>query len=97
MAEAKRTGFRYVRLARYIFNRYGIEISKNTVRAILNRNGVKRKRVRTKSKEIRHLYNYEELEAFQELQMDTKYILDERALPEDVYRNIKTRNLPLYE
>jgi len=39
--EAKRTGFRYVRLSKYLFRQYGIEISQNTVRAILKRNKVK--------------------------------------------------------
>ena len=95
--EAKRTGFRYVRLTKYLFRQYGIDISKSTVRAILRRNGVKRKKIRTKSKGTRHLYNYEELEAFEELQIDTKYLLDSNALPEDVYENMKEKKLPLYE
>jgi len=38
--------------------------------------------VRTKSRGTRYLYNYEELEAFEELQIDTKYLLDSNALPE---------------
>jgi len=35
VAEAKRTGFRYTCLERYIYDWYGIAISRNTVRAIL--------------------------------------------------------------
>ena len=95
--EAKRTGFRYVRLSKYLFKQYGIEISQNTVRAILKRNKVKPKKVRTKNKTTRHLYNYEELEAFEEIQIDTKYLHDSNSLPEDVYKNMKKRKLPLYE
>ena len=79
--EAKRTGFRYVRLTKYLFRQYGIDISKSTVRAILKRNGVKRKKVRTKSKGTRHLYNYEELEAFEELADGH----------EDIYRFMKSQ------
>ena len=45
----------------------------------------------------RHLYNYEELEAFEEIQIDTKYLHDSNSLPEDVYKNMKKRKLPLYE
>ena len=95
--EAKRTGFRYTRLSRFLYDRYGIAISKNTVRAILKRNKVYRKRVRTKSKGVRHLYNYEELETFEQLQIDTKHLLDMSALPKDVYENMKDKGLPLYE
>lgn len=95
--EAKRTGFRYVRLSKYLFKQYGIEISQNTIRAILKRNEVKPKRVRTKSKGTRHLYNYEELEAFEELQIDTKYLHDSNSLPKDVYENMRRRKLPFYE
>ena len=58
---------------------------------------MKRGRVRTKSKSVRHLYNYNQLEAFEELQIDTKYLLDSNSLPEDVYENMKERELPLYE
>jgi len=93
--EAKRTGFRYTRLSRFLYDRYGIAISKNTVRAILKRNKVYRKRVRTKSKGVKHLYNYEELEAFEQLQIDTKHLLDMSALPKDVYENMKGKGLPL--
>ncbi len=85
--EAKRTGFRYIRLHKYMKRRYGLDISPNTIKAILIRNDVKRKRVRTKSKGVRHLYNYNQLEAFEELQIDTKYLLDSDSLPEDVYEN----------
>ncbi len=74
--EAKRTGFRYMRLHKYIQNRYGLDISPNTIKAILKGNDVKRKKIRTKSKRVRHLYNYNMLEAFEELQIDTKYLLD---------------------
>ena len=95
--EAKRTGFRYMRLHKYMKKRYGLDISPNTIKAILKRNNVKRKKVRTKSKGVRHLYNYDELEAFEELQIDTKYLLDSNSLPKDVYENMKKRKLPLYE
>jgi hypothetical protein len=34
---------------------------------------------------------------FSELQVDTKYVLDRKALPESVYNHIKKYNLPIYE
>ena len=46
----------------------GLDISPNTIKAILKRNDLKRKKIRTKIKGVRHLYNYNMFEAFEELQ-----------------------------
>ncbi len=40
--EDKEAGFGYRRLARYLFRRYGLSISENTVRDVLKRNRVER-------------------------------------------------------
>ena len=37
------------------------------------------------------------LEPYEQMQADTKHILDAGALPRDVYENIKRKDLPLYE
>jgi len=68
--ESKRTGFRYRRLSLYLFRKYGIKISENTIKSVLKRNAVPRK---TKKGE-RSLYDYEALIPFSEFQLDTKHL-----------------------
>jgi len=95
--EGKRTGYGAQRLASFLFQRYGHELSMYTVKKVLKRNGVKKKKVRTKAKTLRHLYDYEHLSPFREFQLDTKHILDQKALPGDVYNHILQNKLPRYE
>jgi len=97
VAEAKRTRFRYRRLAAYLERKYAISLSEHTVRAILRRNRVERQRLRTKGGSRRHLYDYEHLRPFSEFQLDTKHLLDQHALPADVYDHMMLRGLPRYE
>ena len=95
--EAKRTSYRYRLLIRYIAMKYSISISENTIKKVLNRNRLKPKRIRTKNKNRRHLYDYKHLSPFSQLQIDTKHILDETSLPKDVYEHMKKYSLPRYE
>jgi transposase len=95
--EAKRTGFRYRRLAAYLQRKYSIQISEDTIKAILKRTGTKKKTRRSYSGKERSLYDYETLLPFTEFQLDTKHLLDKSALAKDVYMHMKTHNLPLYE
>jgi hypothetical protein len=95
--EGKNTGYRYRRLTGFLFDKYGLEFSEETVKAILKRNHVPRKKIRTRNGRVRHLYDYEHLEPFAKMQLDTKHILDYGALPKDVYMHILKHKLPLYE
>jgi putative transposase len=95
--EAKRTGFRYRRLTGYLRKKLSLSFSENTVKAILRRNSVKKKTRRTANARRRPLYDYEALMPFQQMQLDTKHILDKDALPAEVYAHIQHHNLPLYE
>ena len=97
VAEAKRTRFRYRRLAAYLERKYAISLSEHTVRAILRRNRVERQKCRTKGGSRRHLYDYEHLRPFTEFQLDTKHLIDQHALPADVYDHMMLRGLPRYE
>ena len=97
VAEAKRTRFRYRRLTAYLERKYAIALSEHTVRAILRRNRVERQRLRTKGGSRRHLYDYEHLRPFSEFQLDTKHLLDQHALPADVYDHMMLKGLPRYE
>ena len=95
--EGKATGYRYRRLSGFLYDKYGLDISEETVKSVLKRNDVKRKTVRTANKRQRHLYDYEALAPFAEMQLDTKHILDLDALPEEVYGHILRHKLPQYE
>jgi len=97
VVEGKMTGYGAQRLTGYLFQKYGHEFSMNTVKKVLRRNQVAKKTIRTKGGTRRHLYDYEHLEPFREFQLDTKHILDKRALPTAVYEHIVTRGLPKYE
>jgi len=95
--EAEDTHYRYRRLHNYIKKKYSIQISEYTIKAILKRNKIKGKRIRTKNGNVRHLYDYKHLYPFVELQMDTKHILDKKALPTSAYEHIIGIGLPIYE
>lgn len=94
--EAKRTGFRYRRLSSYLLKKYGLSISENTVKAILRKNGIGKERKRKKGN-YRHLYDYEALIPLTNFQEDTKYLLDRKSLPEEVYQHMIRWNLPKFE
>ena len=97
VAEEKRTGFRYRRLSSYLQRKYGLLFSEDTVRAILRRNQVTKRRRRAASGQNRHLYDYEALIPFRELQLDAKYLLDKGTLAQEVYDHIKQHGLPSFE
>lgn len=95
--EGRETGYRYRRLSGFLYDKYGLAIHEDTVKAILKRMKVEGKKVRTANKSRRSLYDYEHLTPFAEMQIDTKHVLDRGALPEEVYRHILKWNLPFYE
>lgn len=97
LTAAKDTGYRYRRLHNYLWNLLKVDIPEDTIKGILKRNDVKKKRVRTVNKRRRPLYDYEHLAPFAEMQLDTKHILDQNALPKNVYQHIQNQRLPLYE
>ncbi len=94
--EAKNTNYGARRLSYYLREKYSLFISENTIKYILRSSNVKKKKIRTKNKNRRPLYNYEALLPFTEIQVDTKHILDEKALPASVYKHIKDKKLPEY-
>jgi hypothetical protein len=66
-------------------------ISPGQLRGIYKRNGLKCKKVRTKNGQTRHLYDYDQLAAFENLHYDTKDIVDSKALPPKVYQYFACR------
>lgn len=97
VVEGRITGYGAQRLTGFLFQKYRYELSMYTVKKVLRRNAVAKKKVRTKGGSRRHLYDYEHMEPFREFQLDTKHILDKRALPSAVYEHILKHKLPKYE
>ena len=69
------------------------------IKGVYKRLKLKGKKIRTVNGERRALYNYAEIGAFEQLQYDTKEILDQHALPKEIYQKFKSRrlNLPKYQ
>jgi len=68
------------------------------IKWIYKRRGFKVKRVRTKNKQRRALYNYRTISPFEYLHYDVKHILDQKALPEEIYQKFEINSeLPIYQ
>jgi len=68
------------------------------IKGVYKRNNLKKKTVRTGNKNRRALYDYAKISAFEQLQYDTKEILDKKALPQNIYELFKNnQDLPLYQ
>ena len=96
LQEARKTGFRYRRLAMYLKRKYGLYISENTIKAILKRNQIPKKKRKSHSGKYRQLYDYENLIPFTHFQLDTKHLLDFSSLPKEVYNHMIKAKLPRY-
>ena len=73
-------------------------LTKNQLRGIYKRYGLKVKKIRTKNGNVRPLYDYNALSCFERLHYDTKTIPDQKALPEDIYDKFKlNKELPIIE
>jgi len=59
------------------------------IKGVYKRNDLKTKKIKTTNGERRALYNYDEIEAFEYLQYDVKYILDKHSLPKEIYQLFK--------
>jgi len=73
-------------------------ITFSQIRGIYKRNKLRVKKVRTKNRSHRPLYNYPLLACFEYLHADTKEILDQKALPSEVYERLQLNpELPIFE
>ena len=99
LAEAKEKKiFGYRQLTRHFEKTYGIRFPLYRVKYILKKAGFSpKKNRRKKNSEHKPLYDYYNLQPFQEIQIDTKYIRDKRTLTKEGYQNIITHNLPLFQ
>lgn len=75
-----------------------IEISYGITKGVFKRHRLSRAKVRTKNGNRRSIYNMHELRVFEIMQIDVKYIADQKALPKEVYDFYKKRDdIPSYQ
>ena len=86
--------FKHLKRQNYDMNIF----TSSRIRGVYKRNNLKTKKIRTANGERRALYNYDEIEAFEYLQYDTKHIADKHSLPKEIYDKFKyNKELPKYQ
>ena len=67
------------------------------IRGIYKRQKLLPEKSRSCTGQVRHLYDYQKLACFGKLHYDIKYVLDQHALPEAIYRLFSLPEIPKYE
>ena len=67
------------------------------LRGIYKRSALTPEKTRSSNGEIRRLYDYASLSCFEKLHYDVKYVLDQHALPENIYKLFSQKEIPKYE
>jgi len=95
----KKWGFKrlYKHFKRAGMNQTSFSLGK--IKGVYKRLKLKAGKVRAKNGERRNLYNYGQIGAFEQMQYDTKEILDQHALPAEIYQKFKDKglNLPKFQ
>jgi len=88
----------YKRVRIHIFRRYGKLHTKAIIKGIYKRNKLRVRKVKTRNWERIALYDYDSLVPFEYMHYDVKHILDQWALPKDIYdKYLLTKDLPIYQ
>jgi hypothetical protein len=93
----EQTGYGPVRLQEELEEIDGIELSAHTIRNILRRNKVKKKSHRTGNGTKRQFVDWYTAKAFEIVQIDLKYIVDQKALSMEQIQHVYSQKLPLYQ
>lgn len=94
LALRKKTNFGPLRLHHWL-KANGLTISPSTIRNILRRNGMaKRRRKKSFISKWVNWYDWDKIYPLQYFQLDTKEILDFKTLPEEIYLHILDHGLP---
>lgn len=67
------------------------------LRGIYKRQELKSEKTRSSNGEVRQLYDYKSLSCFEKLHYDVKYVSDQHALPENIYKIFSSPDIPKYE
>jgi putative transposase len=95
----RKTNYGPLRLAEELKAVYQIELSEHTIRNIVRRNrkNIGGKRVRRIRKSDRQFVDWYSSQAFEVVQIDLKYVIDQKALSASQITHIIRYNLPLYQ
>jgi len=93
-----RTNYGPKRISKEMYRSYDIDISKHTIRHVLRRNRDRLKRkFRKVRKGKREFVDWYTAKPFEIVQVDLKYIVDQKALSRDQIDHIYAHKLPLYQ
>jgi putative transposase len=95
----QQTNYGPLRLKDELFERYGITLSSHTIRNILRRNkkNVRKKEYKRKKRSGRPFIDWYQAKPFEVVQIDLKYIVDQKALTEDQISHVYAHDLPLFQ
>lgn len=95
----KKTNYGPLRLKEELFEVYGIDLSEHTIRNIVRRNKKKAggKKHKPHKKGTRHFVDWYSAKPFEVMQVDLKYVVDQKALSMKQIDHIHTTDLPLYQ
>jgi len=96
--EREKTNFGRVTLRKHMMQKYSLEFTDRHIRTVFKNAGLqKQKKRRSANGEQRVLYIHENLLPFEQMQLDTKEILDQHALPKETYNFIRNMGLPRFQ
>jgi len=88
----------YKRMAVFFRRRFKRRYKVSLIKGIYKRNWYKVRKIKTKKGNSRPLYDYKSLIPFEFIHYDVKHILDQWALPKEVYEQFDMRvDLPIYQ
>jgi len=93
------TNYGPLRIKEELFDKYQIDLSGYTIRNIVRRNKKKAKVKRHKphKKGERYFVDWYSAKPFEVVQIDLKYVVDQKALSLDQIDHVHTHKLPLYQ
>ncbi len=95
----KKTNYGPLRLKEELFEVYGVELSEHTIRNIVRRNKKKTRGKRQKhhKKGTQQFVDWYSSKAFEVVQIDLKYAVDQKALSMEQIDYIHVKDFPLYQ
>jgi len=94
----KKHGWWYKRVRMHLKRKYKQKYSEALIKGIYKRNNLRVRKARAKNWESKPIYDYDSLLPFEYMHYDVKHILDQWALPTDIYEKFKlTKDLPIYQ
>ena len=93
------TNYGPLRIKEELFNQYGITLSHHTIRNIIRRNKAKlvKKETINHSRSSRAFIDWYQAKPFEVVQIDLKYIVDQKALSPDQITHIYAHDLPIFQ